>query len=154
MNFSIRLAVGVVVAGVAALAMVWIWTLLERWLRKDPAEVERRRRLDVHRRGRITTGRVVDLVERGEGKARTRLVVYQYDVWGVTYEAAQDITTLESVLSVADCLAGKTACIKYEQKTPGNSIIACEEWCGISGLSRSEQRRALAPLNGKSALAD
>ena len=34
-----------------------------RWRRKDAAELERLRRLDINRRGRISAGRIVDLVE-------------------------------------------------------------------------------------------
>ena len=102
-----------------------------RWRRKDPADLERLRRLDVNKRGRISAGRVVDLVEAETAGVRSSLVVYSYEVAGVTYEAVQDVTALPEFAAVAQFLSGRTASVKYDPKRPGNSIIACEEWSGL-----------------------
>jgi len=113
------------------------------WRRKDPAELERLRRLDVNKRGRISAGRVVDLVEAEAGAARPSLVVYSYEVAGVTYQAAQDVTALPEIVSIVQFLPGRNASVKYDPKRPANSIIACEEWSGLGnreqGMGNSEQ---------------
>ena len=59
------------------------------------------------------------------------LVSYSYEVAGVTYEAAQDVTALPGIAAMARFLPGQTASVKYDPKRPANSIIACEEWSGL-----------------------
>jgi len=109
---------------------------LLRWRRKDPAELERLRRLDISRRGRIGSARIVDLVEPQTAGAKSVLVVYSYEVAGVTYEAAQDLTALPEIAAMAQSLSGHTASVKYDPKRPANSIVACEEWSGLAKNSR------------------
>jgi hypothetical protein len=106
-----------------------------RWRRKDPTELERLRRLDVNRRGRIIAGRIVDLAESQTAGAKPALVGYSYEVAGVTYEAAQDVTGLPEFAARAQSLPGQTASVKYDPKRPANSIIACEEWSGLGARS-------------------
>jgi len=102
-----------------------------RWRRKDPAELEKLRRLSVNKCGRIIAGRVVDLVEAETAGPKSSLVVYSYEVAGVTYEAAQDVSALPEIVARARVYTGRTASVKYDPKRPGNSIIACEEWSGL-----------------------
>lgn len=128
----IAAAVGLVSMGAAA----WGWHRLARWRQKDPSEVERLRRLDVNRRGRITTAEIVDLLEpeaAGPPVAGRRplMVIYKYQVAGVTYEVSQDVSALPAALSVSRSLATQTASVKYDPKAPTNSIIACEAWNGM-----------------------
>ena len=106
-----------------------------RWRRKDPAELERLRRLDINRRGRIGAGRIVDLVEPQTAGAKSVLLGYAYEVAGVTYEAAQDVTALPEIAAMARFLSGQTASVKYDPKRPANSIVACEHWSGLGLLS-------------------
>jgi hypothetical protein len=101
------------------------------WWRKHPAELERLRRLDIHKRGRISVGRIVDSVEAEAAGLRSSLVVYSYEVAGVAYEAAQDVTALPEIAAIAQFLSGRTASVKYDPKRPANSIVACEEWSGL-----------------------
>jgi hypothetical protein len=114
-----------------ALAGSRIWARFKRWREKDPRELERRRRLDVNRRGRISAAKIVDLVESETGEGITRLLLYKYEVAGVTYEVAQEISTLPRIAALAPLSPGQTASIKYDPQRPANSIIACEEWCGL-----------------------
>jgi hypothetical protein len=114
-----------------ALAGAWVWARLARWRRKDPAEMERLRRLDVNRRGRISAARILDWIGPEPGKPGSRLVVYKYEVGGVTYEAAQDLSALPEIASLAPYLAGQTVSVKYDPNRPTNSIVACEAWCGL-----------------------
>lgn len=123
--------VGLAVAGTTAALAAYAAARFQRRKRKDPAELERIRRLNVNRRGRITAGRILDSIEREEAAPGSRLVFYRYEAAGVTYEAAQDVSPFSAVNDVR-CLTGQTASIKYDPKRPTNSIIACEEWCGVA----------------------
>jgi hypothetical protein len=138
---------------VAAGLGAWLLAFLKRWRRKSPEEIERERRLDVNRRGRIAVGHVVDLVESVGTPVPHRLIVYTYEVAAVTYEAAQDISALPQVTAAAHGLACQTASVKYDPRQPANSILACEEWCGISlndgtrdsGLGTGEKPELVPP---------
>jgi len=102
-----------------------------RWRRKTPAELEKLRRLSINRCGRIIGGRVVDLLEAESAGLNSVLVFYAYEVAGVTYEAAQDLSALPEVAARVRFFSGHTASVKYDPKRPGDSIIACEEWSGL-----------------------
>jgi hypothetical protein len=126
-----RLAVGLAGAGAVALAGAWAWSRIQRWRRKDPGEIERLRRLDVNRRGRISAARILDWMGPESGQPESRLVVYKYEVAGVTYEAAQDVSALPEIAARAPYLAGQMISVKYDPQRPANSIVACEAWCGL-----------------------
>jgi hypothetical protein len=74
----------------------------------------------------------LDLVKRETAGLESRLVVYSYEVAGVSYEAAQDVTALPEIAAVAQFLPGQIASVKYDPQRPANSIIACEEWSGLA----------------------
>ena len=63
------------------------------------------------------------------------MVIYKYQVAGVTYEVSQDVSALPAALSATQSLACQTASIKYDPKAPTNSIIACEAWNGMDSIS-------------------
>lgn len=102
--------------------------------RKSPAEVERLRRLWLGRTGRIAAAEVTGLIEP-EGDNAALMLVYRYDVAGVTYEVMQDISTMPAVAAEACHLIAKSISVKYEMKHPSNSIAASEVWSGISGIT-------------------
>ena len=102
-----------------------------RWRRRSPGEIERLRRLDLNQRGRITVGTVLELLEPPAEAPSTRAIVYKYEVAGVTYEVGQDCTALAEVVRSTSMLPGQTVSIKYDPKSPSNSIIACEDWNGL-----------------------
>ena len=131
MTPTIRLTLGVVSAGALALSGGVAYAKLRLWRRKDAAEIERLRRLDINRRGRISAGRILDLVELETAGGKSRLLVYQYEVGGVTYEAAQDVTTLPEIAAVAQFLPGQITSVKFDPRRPANSIFVCEEWRGL-----------------------
>lgn len=129
MNSILRLSIGLAgIGGVAALG-TWGTVRLIRSRRKSPEELERLRRLEVNRRGRLASGHILDLIEPD---ASRKLVLYRYEVAGVGYEVAQDVSALPSLASSAQGLPGRTASVKYDPRRPTNSIIACEEWVGVS----------------------
>ncbi len=131
MNPSERLAVLLTIGGAVALVGAGAWAVWERGRRKDPREIERLRRQDLKRRGRICAAHILDVVDAEPGKLPARLLVYAYEVAGVSYEVAQDITALPAVAAAAPQLLGQIASIKYDPRRPTNSIIACEGWCGV-----------------------
>lgn len=139
MNTWIRLGAGV--AGAAAVAAAsWAWVRFSHWRRKDPVEIERRRRLELNCLGRITAGEIIDLIESRPPAAPARLVIYKYEVAGVTYEASQEVTPLPDIIPSLQSLAGQMASVKYDPKKPTNSIITCEEW---NGLRRRDQESGI-----------
>lgn len=152
MKPTLGLTFGLAVAATAAALGAWTLARL-RWRRKSPEEIERLRRLDVNRRGRITVGQVVDIVDPDASTGQGRLVVYKYEVAGVTYEVAQNISGLPELAATAQTLPGHTASIKYDPKQPTNSIFACEEWSGVSlidgtrdsGLGAGEEAEIVPP---------
>jgi hypothetical protein len=139
---------GIVVAATAAvtLAGVWGWKAVRRWRRKSPDEFERLRRLGVNACGRIIPGRIVELAEPVAEGPPGPVLLYEYEVAGVTYEAAQDVSALPEIAAAAPFLPGQTTSVKYDPKQPTNSILACEGWCGIPDL---EPNRAALSERGE-----
>ena len=125
------MAIALALAGTASLCLA-AWTYFQRrWRRRSPEEIERLRRWDLNQQGRITVGTVIELLEPPAEAPATHVLVYKYEVAGVTYEVAQDCTALAEVVRSTSWLPGQTVSIKYDLKSPSNSIIACEEWNGL-----------------------
>ena len=131
MNSKVGLALALGLAGTASVGIAAYSYFRRRWRRKSPEEIERLRRLDLNQRGRITVGTVLELLEPPAEAPATRLIVYKYEVAGVTYEVGQDCTALAEGLRSTSWLPGQTVSIKYDPKNPSNSIIACEGWSGL-----------------------
>ena len=114
----------------------------------DPDEIERERRKHLNRVGRIVEGHVVELMEVAAPPAPTRvfarrkpaaavdrqrrLVCYSYSISGVSYETAQDVTTLQTGAGLARLTAGQPASVKYDPSNPSNSILIADNWSGLS----------------------
>ncbi len=131
MSSTVRLAA--VLAAASAAAAMGAWVLARMWTRRprDSREIERLRRLDLSRRGRITGGTIVDVVEQEDVACKTRAVVYRYEVAGVVYETSQDVSWMEDAGSRTKLLLGQPANVKYDTRKPVNSIIVGEEWSGL-----------------------
>jgi len=118
-----------ILAGTAALllllGLLWWW----RRDRPDAAELERRRRVHISRVGRMTDGRIVEVLD--EAAASGYLLVYNYRVRGVEYQAAQDVAALRARLDLRRLAAGHPAQVKYDPQNPTNSIVLAEGWSGI-----------------------
>jgi hypothetical protein len=126
---------GIAASGISAAALAggWAWRSVRR-RRKSPDEIERLRRLGVNACGRIITGKIIELAEPVADGPTGPILLYEYEVAGVTYAAAQDVSALPEVAAAAPFLPGQTTSIKYDPKQPPNSILACETWCGIPDL--------------------
>ena len=131
-------SVRAIVIGIALLASAGV-----AWARrrgKTAEERERERRIWLTDHGRILDGTVNDVQEievapgqNGSGEAQ--LVIYQYDVAGVSYEASQDVTLLRHLIDLHSCRLGLPASIKYDPHNPGNSIVISENWSGLRKMS-------------------
>jgi hypothetical protein len=115
-----------------ASGVVFAAYLLLRRKPKRPEDLERQRREWLDRVGRITDGTVIDVQEmpRDDHKSST-LLIFQYDVAGVSYEASQDVTYLRQWINLHSCRLGLPTSVRYDPQNPGNSIVVSERWMGL-----------------------
>ena len=98
---------------------------------QSPEQRERERRLRLSQHGRITDGTVLDVQEVSNGHGSIQLIIYSYDVAGVSYEASQDITHLRHWVDIHSCKLGLPTSIKYDPHNPGDSVVIAETWSGL-----------------------
>jgi hypothetical protein len=110
-----------------ALAGLLIWKFLRR--KPSPEELEKRRRTLLNASGKLGDAEVIDVEGAG--------IVYSYSVRGVGYTAAQDVTSLESLLPENTMTMIGPALVKFDPRNPANSIVLCEEWSGLGGRVRA-----------------
>lgn len=130
MNETIRsyALLGAVAAGVLIAAGAWL-----RGRRKTPEQFELERRMRISEIGRITDGTVIDVKEMTSttGAHEMQLLVFHYDVAGVSYEASQDVSSLRHRVDLHSCRSGLMTSVKYDPANPGNSIVIAENWTGL-----------------------
>jgi hypothetical protein len=115
-------AAGVALAGYALL----------RRKPKTAEEVELERRTWLNTIGRITDGTVIDVQELADdGQRSATMLIYQYDVAGVSYEASQDVTYLRQWINLHSCRLGLPTSVKFDSRNPGNSMVISEGWTGL-----------------------
>jgi hypothetical protein len=115
------------VAAAAALGGV-AWYYLRR-PRPTEEELEHARRVHLASTGRITDGNITDAPYVQEDAHTPRLIVYNYHIGGVSYEAAQDVTALAEM--VRDVRTDLPVQVRYEPHNPANSIVVAESWSGL-----------------------
>jgi len=111
-------ALGVLAAGLVALA---IYIALR--VHGTPEKRERKRRLSVHRLGRLGDATITE--------ATDSVIYYSYSIRGVHYTASQDVTALREQLPAEPERLIGIASLKYSPNNPANSILICEEWSGL-----------------------
>jgi hypothetical protein len=126
---SLRLY-GLVATGSAALLGTYAF------LRRKPktlGDLERERRAWLEETGRITDGTVIDVQELAPSDKRHAAVmlIYKYDVAGVSYECSQDVTYLRHWINLHSCRLGLHTSVKYDPQNPGNSLVVSENWMGL-----------------------
>ncbi len=105
--------------------------------RKTPQQREQERRMRLAAFGRIVDGTVTDVQEIGDDEnAKVQLLMFDYDVAGVSYNASQDITHLRQFIDLHSCRIGLPASVKYDPHNPGNSIVIAESWTGLRSSYR------------------
>jgi hypothetical protein len=118
--------------GLAALGVVMASYALLRRKPKSADDVERERRAWLNQVGRITDGTVIDVQEiTPNGHRAATMLIYQYDVAGVSYEASQDVTYLRQWINLHSCRLGLPTSVKYDPHNPGNSMVISEGWTGL-----------------------
>ena len=118
---------------VGASAALLGYALLTRRSKKSPEELEYERRTDLALGGRIIDGNIIDVqeLEDEETGGQMILLIYSYDVAGVTYEASQDVTHLRQFIDLYSCRLGLPASVRYDPQNPGDSIVISEKWSGL-----------------------
>src|SRR5579863_3171255 len=121
---------GFVTAAIIALIAVYF---LVRRKPKTADDLERERRSWLEGTGRITDGTVIDVQELEAEKNRRSAVIliYKYDVAGVSYECSQDVTYLRQWINLHSCRLGLHTSVKYDPQNPGNSLVVSENWMGL-----------------------
>ena len=116
-------------AGLAAVVAAY---LMFGRKKKTAAEIERERRDLLNQIGRITDGTVIDVQEiTPNGHHAATMLIFQYDVGGVSYEASQDVTYLRQWVNLHSCRLGVPTSVRYDPQNPGNSIVVSEKWMGL-----------------------
>jgi len=99
---------------------------------KSAEELERKRRERLDQVGRITDSTAIDVQELPvEEQRSSTMLIYQYDVAGVSYEASQDVTYLRQWVNLHSCRLGLPTSVKYDPQNPGNSLVVSERWMGL-----------------------
>jgi hypothetical protein len=118
--------VGGVIAALGAYHLFWA-------KRKTAEDLERERRDMLSAIGRITDGTVIDVQELQAGSKPATMLIYHYDVAGVSYEASQDVTYLRQWINLHSCRLGLPTSVRYDPQNPGNSLVVSETWNGLRG---------------------
>lgn len=118
------------VVGILGAALVAYFMFVRK--KKTAAEIERERREWLNQIGRITDGTVIDVQELApNGHPAATMLIFKYDVGGVSYEASQDITHLRQWINLHSCRLGLPTSVRYDPQNPGNSIVVSERWIGL-----------------------
>ncbi|MBV9914056.1 MAG: hypothetical protein JOZ93_15865 [Sinobacteraceae bacterium] len=143
--------------------MVAAGTLAAYLLRRkplSPQEVERQRREYLNLHGRIIDGTILDFHEVPDpcdpNAAPAQLLTFTYEIGGVQYEAAQDVTDLRQFVNVHECRLGLPTSVRYDPLRPQNSMVVSEHWIGLrsgtvvprgthmTGIAREQKLSAFA----------
>jgi len=148
-----QMAGGITVVAAMAIAGVVYWMSRKR---PSPDELERDRRDALVQKGRIIDGTVLDISELSpEESSRPlgmQLILYQYDVAGVTYECSQDVTLLQHVVDIHKIRLSFPSSVRYDPHNPGNSLIVAENWSGLRDTANSIPLHPLRRANARQAI--
>jgi hypothetical protein len=130
---------GVQVAALCAVSVALIalavWIVMR--VHGTPEKRERKRRLNVHRQGRLGDAMISEATES--------TLYYCYTVRGVQYTASQDVSTLREYLPGDSHRLIGVSGLKYSSKNPANSILVCEEWSGLRAPAAVSPEEASSP---------
>jgi hypothetical protein len=128
--FALRTPQGIAAVSVGAATLLSVVLYIVRRPRPSPEEIERARRDFLATKGRITDGTITDAPAAPDDPTHTpRLLMYDYRIGGVTYECAQDVTTLAD--HVRDIRTDLPIQVRYDLHNPVNSIVVSESWSGL-----------------------
>lgn len=131
------------IGAIAAIALCAGSFIAYRALRKRPSEeeLELLRRQELVQSGRIVDGTILDISDVGPHESGRpngmQLIIYKYDVAGVSYESSQDVTNLHEYVNIYDCHLGFPCSVRYDPHRPINSIVVAENWSGLRNTANS-----------------
>jgi hypothetical protein len=138
---------GTLAVSVLCVGGVATWLTLRR--RPTPEEIERERRAELVRSGRIKDGTILDFSEmepdEPEQVRGIRFILYKYEIGGVAYECSQEVTTLGDYMKPEDLRLGFPCSVRYDVRRPENSIVLAEHWSGLRQTARSVPTRKMTP---------
>ena len=127
---ALRTPRGIAALSVGAATLLSVVWYIVRRPRLTPEEIERARRDLLATKGRITDGTITDAPFAPDDPTHTpHLLMYDYRIAGVTYECAQDVTTLAD--HVRDIRTDLPIQVRYDLHNPANSIVVSESWSGL-----------------------
>jgi hypothetical protein len=143
---------GTLAASVLCIGGAAAWFALRR--RPTPEEIERERRAELVRTGRIIDGTVLDFSEMESGEPGQpqgiRFILYKYSIGGVAYECSQEVTSLAGYMKPEDLRLGFPCSVRYDIRRPENSIVLAENWSGLRQTARSVPTRHTPPRKPRS----
>ena len=154
LSFSLRdpHVIGALAASAACAGGVTLWLKLRR--KPDPEELERERRAQLVRSGRIMDGTILDVTLPGvtlpdvttpdvtaNGKGEVAYILYHYEIGGVEYECSQDVSALRDYVKAEDLRLTFPCSVRYDVRRPENSIVVAENWSGLRRTARSVPTR-------------
>jgi len=131
------------IGAIAAVALCFGGFITYRALRKKPSEeeLEQLRRQELVQSGRIVDGTILDISDvdpHESGRPNgMQLIIYKYDVAGVTYECSQDVSNLREYVNIYECRLGFPCSVRYDPHRPINSIVVAENWSGLRNTANS-----------------
>ena len=116
----------------AGAAAVTAWYMRRHRVRPTPADLERERRQFLTEEGRTVDGTLLDVTEiPAEDGSPLTMLIYDYRIGGVDYQASQDITLMGDVVTVAHVQSGFPCSVRYQPGNPQNSMVVAEQWSGL-----------------------
>jgi hypothetical protein len=138
--------VGTIAGAVVCIGAVATWLILRR--RPSAEEIERERRAQLVRSGRIIDGTILDISEleipAGSDQPREiRFLLYKYEIGGVCYECSQEVTLLRDLVNPTELRLGFPCSVRYDIHRPENSIVVAENWSGLRTTADSVPTRPM-----------
>jgi Protein of unknown function (DUF3592) len=136
--------IGTVAAVVLCIGGAAAYLALRR--RPTPEEIERERRAELVRSGRIMDGTILDISEfeappAPDRPAEIHFLLYKYEIGGVAYESSQDVSALRDLVNPAELRLGFPCSVRYDIHRPENSIVVAENWSGLRNTAQSVPTR-------------
>lgn len=138
--------IGTTAGVVVCIGVAVTWLILRR--RPTAEEIERERRVQLVRTGRIIDGTILDITEL-EGPVdqdhprEIRFIIYKYEIGGVVYECSQEVTALRDLVNPSDLRLSFPCSVRYDTHRPENSIVIAENWSGLRTTAESVPTRPM-----------
>jgi len=138
--------IGTIAGAVVCVGAVATWLILRR--RPTPEEIERERRAQLVRTGRIIDGTILDITEfespvDQEHPREIHFILYKYEIGGVVYECSQEVTALRDLVNPTELRLGFPCSVRYDIHRPENSIVVAENWSGLRTTAESVPTRPM-----------